>query len=207
MKKLLGLFLIALFSLTGIAVPDASAVGLGFYLQNGTGSGDSTTYDVFPFSPYDLDEDFDTDHFTIGFQLDTAPLDEGVFNYRLNVGLESIKGDVDTGNDFDLDGIAIENDFGFRVGGNDRIRIWLGPELRIGFYSGDNDWGGDLNVIAFGLGPVVGANFGMSDNMAITVKAGYIFSTFAGDVDTSFDNYDYDGEATTLFISAGMLFI
>ncbi|MDH3975038.1 MAG: porin family protein [Deltaproteobacteria bacterium] len=206
MKKLLALFLISVFSITGIAVTDAKAVGLGFFLEKGTGSGESTTYDVF-ISGNDIDDDYDTDHFALGFQLDTNPFDEGTFNYRLSVGVDSIEGDADSGNDVELDGLTIENDFGFRVGGNDKIRIWIGPEVRVGFYEGDNDAGGDLDLVSLGVGPVVGANFGVSDSVAITVKAGYIFSAFYGEVDYSFDSYDYTGEVTMLFISAGMLFI
>lgn len=206
MQKVLIAFIISLFSLSSIAVSNAEAVGLGFYLQKGAGSGESTTYDVVAWGN-DVEDDFDYDQFSIGFQMDTAPLDDKIFNYRLNIGLGDVAGDSDLGNDFELKELKIENDFGFRVAGNNKFRIWLGPELAIGFYEGDNDYGGDLNMMSLGLGPVVGANIGITDSMAVTVKVGYIFSAFVGLEEVPGDEYDIDGTATTLYISAGMLFM
>jgi len=79
----------------------------------------------------DVDDDIDAGLVGFWFVLDTAPKDQSFFNYRLNVVWEFITTEEDdSGNETDLAGITVANDFGFAIIRNERFRLWAGPELR-----------------------------------------------------------------------------
>lgn len=182
---------------------DASAFGLGGYLMVGGGTGEVTNETW----GGDVDDDIDAGLVGFGFVMDTSPKDQSFFNYRLNVGWEFVTTEEDdSGNETDLAGITVANDFGFAIVRNERFRLWAGPELRLGFYAGENDWDDDVYIFAYGLGPVIGANFGVGQKAVLSVTLGGIYSGFAGEVDDGTETWDTEGELFTYMLNASFLF-
>jgi len=200
MKKFL-MIMLGILMVSAFAVPNASAIGLGFYLEGGGGSGQLTINpDIGP----DYDVDVDVSHGGVGFALDTDVLNRRVFNYRLNVGFESMTFKPDNGGgDLDLGGIVIMNDFGFAMIRNQKLRFWGGPEVKIGFYGGEDDNNEDVKLVSFGLGPVIGLNLRLSSSVFLTFKGGVLYTGYSGEADT----YEIkEGNATVGFFNIGMLF-
>jgi hypothetical protein len=191
----------ALFVL--LSAHNSWAIGIGFYLEKGAGDGDYTV----EFDGGDFDDDYTSDHTGVGFALDTAPEPAKLFNYRLQVGYEAWTINADEGDDADLTGYTVSNDFGFSfLRNNPKVRFWGGGEFRIGFYSGDNDSDDTIDVTAYGIGPVLGANIMLRQNMYLALKGGYLLGRFSGNEDTDFGDVDISGDYNYTFIDAGLLF-
>lgn len=112
----------------------------------------------------------------------------------------------------ELGGLAINNTFAFGGNTSEKIRLWAGPQILLGFYSGETDeqlFGEELSFtgFGFGLGLAGGANFRLgSGNTILTTTVGVRGFGIAGEAEW----YDFDealeGNATEIFISIGMLF-
>jgi len=63
-----------------------------------------------------------------------------------------------------------------------------------------------LKFPAYGLCPVVGANFGIGRKTVLSVTLGGIYSGFAGEVDDGTDTWDTEGELFTYMLNASFLF-
>ena len=200
MKKINLSVVAGIFGLFIATSSQVFALGLGATVQSGAGSGEQTLDGWF-------DEDIDMGTFNIGFTLDTALTDESTFNYRLGVGLENVVTEPDFSYDADLSGIFISNDFGFAVFKNSQTRVWLGPQVKVGFYGGDNDVNDDIAIVVFGFGPVVGANFKVGSNLVLAAKAGLIFHSYAGEGETPGGYvYDIEGDATVFIVNFSLFF-
>lgn len=156
----------------------AEAAGVGIYGSVGAGTAD---WDENTFAGFDNDRDRrDTRHGGVGLVLDTAapfaPL-----GYRLNVGWERITHErrFDVAR-LELEGIVVDQDLTLSLIGPGPLRLWVGPELRLGFFDGSWDGAGDEDFLAIGIGPVFGADFNLSPAMAISWKVGYLYTGFAG---------------------------
>jgi hypothetical protein len=203
MKKISLSTLVGIFGLFLVTCSQVFALGLGGTVQLGGGSGEQTLDDGF----ISVDEDIDFGTFNIGFTLDTALTNENFFNYRLGVGLETVVVESEFGVDTDLSGIFVSNDFGFAVFKNSKTRVWIGPQVKVGLYTGDNDFNEDIAIITFGVGPVVGANFKTGSNLVLAVKAGLIFNSYAGEAENSgFWLYDIDGDATVFIVNFSLFY-
>ena len=144
------------------------AIGLGLYIDLGTGSGEAE-FDVSGTDEFDIDTDF----FGVGFQLEINPLTKNkVFSYRLQVGYESRDIEDDDNVTIELDGLVINNTFSFGRNISERIRLWGGPQVLVGFYEGETDkelLGDELSFsgAAFGLGAAGGVNYGLGRGKTI----------------------------------------
>ena len=129
------------------------AAGLGAFANISPGAADWEVDDA----GLELDFEGDTRRLSFGFVMDTAPAQDRLFNYRLNVGLEAFEADWDdTCCEMDLGGVAVDNTFGFGVLRTDSVRLWVGPRVRVGFYGGDLDpTGEEIYLLELGGG---GAN-------------------------------------------------
>lgn len=206
MKKLV-VVVVAVLLVSAFAVLDASAAGIGFYLEGGSGSGEMTVEDWWTGNDYDTD--IDMSHGGIGFMLDTAPSGSSVFNYRFNVGFESTTLSPDIGEDADVTGIVMMHDFGFAIVKTSKVRFWAGPEVKLGYYTGETETNeDDLKIALFGIGPVAGVNIGLSSSVSLAFKLGIIYEAFGGEGESSFSGnmYDISGHATVAIINAGLLF-
>ena len=190
------------------AAGNVFAVDFGMYVEFGGGSGEAE-YDIAGTDAFDIDTNF----FGIGFQFETGALSEnGVFSYRFQAGFETR--DIDDENDdtLALGGLVINNTFAF--GGNvcERVRLWGGPQILIGFYSGEteDEYLGDeisFTGAGFGLGLAGGANFGFgSGNTILTTTVGLRGFGFAGTVEWYDEEETMDGNATEIYFSIGLLF-
>ena len=132
----------------------------------------------------DHDYEMDTRHVGAGFVLGTAsPVSP--LNYRLSIGYEEIShlGDFES-TDFTMHGIVVDQDLLISLTrGRSLVRVFFGPELRLGFLSGSPDHasGGDEDFLVIGLGPVMGVNFRVAPALLLSWKVGYLFSSYEGD--------------------------
>lgn len=209
MRRTLWTASVGLLSLL-LAAPPARAVGLGLY---GGGGGGSMTWTIDPDDGSDFDEDADTSHGTFGFVLDTAVSTNSVFNYRLNVGADRFVSEFDDfgPDDWELSGIVIDNAFGFAIVRNRAVRLWVGPQLRIAWYEGhpegreDDE---DIQVAAFGLGPVLGLNLNLGPVVTLALDGGFRWVGYGGEWDDDATDWtaDLSGTEGMVFLNASVLF-
>jgi hypothetical protein len=171
----------AIFCLFFCYVPDALAIGFGYYGTLGKGR---VKYDNWGETSRE-----DANFIGAGFVLDTAVALDRAFNYRLNVGYEKLSNDFDR-----LESIVIDQDFGLAVYQSANTRIWIGPELRI-FFS-DDEYG-------IGIGPVLGINLHTGRSVSTALKLGFLISDFAGGGWVFSSDYEKESHA---FINLAILF-
>lgn len=209
-------FLVAMSLISTLWCSNASAVGLGFYVDASGGSGESE---------WESDSnhwDIDTSGGATGFVLDTAPTNESVFNYRLNAGFAGQDWEDEDGITLESGGIYVENIFGVAMTKNERFRWWLGPLVRLGFYSGETDtWhdGADrrkveVDYAEFGVGVVTGINININNRVTLAPSVGFRYCGFSGNGTTKetidgvhySDDEDIEGSTTSGFVNFAVLF-
>ncbi|RLA02932.1 MAG: hypothetical protein DRQ47_06065 [Gammaproteobacteria bacterium] len=203
-KVLLILCVLGMF----LFVSNSFAVDFGFYLDLGSGSGEAE-YDIAYSERFDMDSDF----FGLGFQLETNPITpKKIFSYRLQAGFESRGMEDDYGTTLELGGLVFNNTFAFGGNTSAKTRLWGGPQILVGFYSGktDDQFQGDeisYTGTAFALGLAGGANFGLGSGKTIlTTTIGVRSLAYSGDAEWYDWNETLEGNSTDIFISVGMLF-
>lgn len=209
----------------------AHASGIGFYLSRGIGNTDfNEEYDDDWW--YDLESSGDAKFFGCGFILDTAVAKDKVFNYRLQIGYEDVEYDLDSVYNEDLninisasvsnfelniDRLVLDNTFGFGIVRIPNFRLWVGPQLRIGYMSGDGTYdihgtkrNLDFDGLVLGIAPVIGANFNFINNLTIGVDLGYRYNFFVGSLDKTgsgyFDSGNFYGNDDTFFINFAFIY-
>jgi hypothetical protein len=187
---------------------NASATSFGAYLEFGSGSGEAEYDD-------DFSEEFDIDtgFFGIGFQFETSPVSEKkLFSYRFQAGFESREIEDDYDVTFELGGLIINNTFAFGGNPSEKIRLWGGPQILVGFYGGETDKKVDGDEISFagagfGLGAAGGANFALGNGRPIlTTTIGLRSFSFAGRAERQDEDEALSGNAGEFFLSFGILF-
>jgi len=138
----------------------AAAIGVGFYVSGGMGdmhdSGISGTEPV--------------QHVEGGFALDSSIGSDSNFRYRAHLGYGRSVIESDTGPDEKSRGVTLDNYIGFKLLRGDNTELWAGPDLLIGGYA--------LPVV--GLGGAVGFDFGLSDNLTLSLVGGFQDRVHAG---------------------------
>ncbi len=184
------------------------AISFGMYLDLGGGSGEAE-YDYSWSEEFDIDTSF----FGAGFQFETNPLSANkVFSYRFQAGFELRDIEDEENTTLELGGFVINNTFAFGRNTSEKIRLWVGPQVLVGFYSGESDkeyLGDELSFsgVSFGLGLAGGANFGLGSGKTIlTTTIGVRTLGFAGDSEWYNYEEDFEGNATEFFLSVGILF-
>ncbi len=196
-RLMLQVLVLSLMFIFGIS--SASALGLGTYYNLGWGDGeiefDNDDDDYYYY--HDDDKfDIDTDHRgrAIGFVLDTNVAKNALFNYRLNVALDTI----DFGHGFEADGYVMDHTFGFGVLRNKYVRLWIGPQINLAYYEEH-----DFDLFGIGIGPAMGVNIHAGDFISFTVTSGYKYNFLFG---SNAADDDYDGYEGQYYINFGMLF-
>jgi len=157
-------------------VSDLFAFGMGAAFMNGS---ETWADDLDPFHNGDRDVS------SFGLVLDTNIAKDSLFGYRVTIATED---NEDTnGNSLDLDGMAFTHDFAFGVYRNSVVKVWLGPQLKFGFY------GTTLNnsvldeegfAIGWGFGPVVGINIHLPKVVTFSASFAYhVVGFYVGDYD------------------------
>ena len=200
------------------AASPARAAGLGIYVEAEGGSG-TWTFDQIEdwYIPGSVeDHDAGSGAWTIGLVLDTNPLrPDRLFAYRLKVGFTGLGSDLDGSiGEFRLNGIVLDNAFGFGVHRTDQLRVWVGPTLRLGRYWGDfeNPSTGtatDAQLLEVAVGAAVGANFRVGDSLTLCVEGGGRWKGFFGHTDTpgvTSEAHDVTGEFFGAYAGVSLLF-
>lgn len=211
MQRFTGLFVAAIVILLLLS-QNASAVGLGGFIDVAKGSGEAER-------DSDFDSwDIDSKASAFGFVLDTAPTDEKVFNYRLNVGLAKKEFEDDDGIKLKSKGIYVENIFGIAFIKNENFRWWGGPLLRLGYYYADKStytvgsrtFKKEIDYAEAGVGAATGLNF-KAGNVILAPSIGFRVNGFGGKEKTteygfSSDKEDITGHYTNIFANFAVMF-
>jgi len=181
---------------------ETSAFGIGIYVPI-VGSGSGTVTDI------DTDDEFDYDmKYAGGFGivLDTKVAKDGLFNYRLNLGM--INGDEDRE---DYKYYVMDHSFGFGVLRTRFVRLWIGHQVRLAYmnYSDETSYGNyDVSGIGFGLGPVLGANFNFGPVFTAELDLGYRVSSYAGTAEYEYDSeYYYESDSADFTQTENVFFV
>ena len=117
------------------SVSNSFAVDFGFYLDFGSGSGEAE-FDV----AYSEEFDINSDYFNLGFQFETNPITpKNVFSYRFQAGFERRDMEDEENTTLELRGVVINNTFSFGGNVSEKIRLWGGPQVLVGYYGGETD--------------------------------------------------------------------
>lgn len=204
MKKLVLVLMAASLAILAWG-PAAHAIGTGVYFSGGGGSG--------TFEWDDEDESFDSDQKSlgVGFVMDTAVRNQSPFNYRLQIGYEALdlKDEFDT--TLEMGGVVFDNTFGFAMVQTPTFRLWGGPQIRLGYFSGETDkkrLGEAISVdlAAVGVGLALGANFGISQNFALGATLGVRTTGYAGEGEWRGEKDNLTGGTTVGFVDLCLLF-
>jgi hypothetical protein len=209
--KLLIPFFAALALLCFLGLPNAHAVGLGLYGSTGGGTAD--------WSP-DSNTGFrkSSEHISYGFAMDTAPAGDNLFNYNLNIGYDIFTNKntrhSNAWEKTELDGFLMSHNFGFGGLITPSTRVWFGPELRIEWLEGAPSNFSDykIRLFGFGVGPVLGLNFNLSERLTGVFKVGYQnmqyrgygrgrFSHTTDSASVSSNDYDYDIREKLVYVT------
>ena len=99
---------------------------------------------------------------------------------------------------------------------NEVVRLWVGPTVRFGLFGGEfdddadlfdaNDDDVDLWAVAFGVGPILGANINLNNRFVLSISGGVRADFYSGEAEDDFDNeIDFDADGPTLFVRVGFL--
>ena len=173
----LHLSVMLLFLLCAAIVMDADAAGLGVYGSAAGGRADWSPDDAENFKKT-------TGRLDFGLAMDTAPARGKLFNYNLTVGYGIFRNmnNAAWGN-ADLDGPIISNSFGFGTLVTPKVRVWLGPEIKVTWVDGHpRDYSNyKINLFGVGKGLVLGVNFNDADKLTTVVKFGFQVFDYVGE--------------------------
>jgi hypothetical protein len=202
MKRLLMLQVLAFSLVCILGISSASALGLGAYYNQGWGDGeveyddwDDDDYNHYDFDDIDIENDYKTR--MIGFMLDTNVARDSIFNYRLNIALD----EMEPKSGKDIDGYVMDHTFGFGVLRNQNVRLWIGPQINLSYYTDD-----DFDMFGLGFGPAIGVNIHAGDKISFTVTSGYKYNFLIGSEDRYDDDFDFTGYEGQYYINFGVLF-
>ena len=149
-------------------VPDARAAGYGAYFEYANVfDGKFTNVSVDDFNFHDsIDVDYTEDHFGVGFTFDTAVASDRLFNYRASVGYQHVDAKYEGFENEDGNGISIDNAFGFGIVRNSRMRLWVGPAVRLSMDFFNPDDFDDYFDFGIGAGPEIGFNLHVNDRLS-----------------------------------------
>lgn len=191
-----------------ISINYAAAVDFGMYAEFGGGSG-KAELDIAGADEFDIDANF----WGLGFQFETSPLTAGnLFSYRFQAGFESRDIENENNTTLELGGLVINNTFAFGGNVSEKVRLWGGPQVMVGFYGGETDedfLGDDISFAgaALGLGAAGGANFGLGSGATIlTTTIGLRSMGFAGKVEWFDEDETVTGNIAEIYLSVGLLF-
>ncbi|MFP3983583.1 MAG: hypothetical protein ACLFV2_07830 [Desulfurivibrionaceae bacterium] len=212
MKKSVWLLVTTAFFTSLLWSSTVSAGGLDGFIGVSGGSGEAE-------KDSDIDSwDIDSNSVAGCFVFDISPANQSLFNYRLNVGFAGQDFEDVYDDSLESTGIYIENIFGFAIIKKESLCWWLGPLVRIGYYTGEDNSllvGTDLegDYAEFGVGAVTGLNF-KAGTVTMFPSIGLRYSGYDGTGDVIYNGYSYeysykndiDDHATTFFANFAILF-
>ena len=181
------------------------AVGFGLFLNGGNAE-----------AKWDgdlLNDESNGKHLDFGFALDTNLATDRLFNYRLELGkayweVERFNNQSATA---DLDGVMMNQDFGFGGLVSESVRLWLGPELRLTYLNGElNEVAPtDIDLFGLGFGAAAGVDINFPGRMTVSVKGGYVVMDYYGNGPNWSGNWqksDYSIDENLLYLGVSVFF-
>lgn len=161
----------------------ASALGIGVYgnIRNNWSTINADYADITPpiTNPAFEDQaDATRTIYSFGFILDTAVSTDSIFNYRLQLGygFGSLKIDGTYYSEtIDINEFQFYNTFGFGIVRSQYVRIWLGPQIGLGYGDGEYTYLGESNYygdIFISLGAVLGFNIHLGGLISLSIDGG-----------------------------------
>jgi len=160
---------------------NAQAFGIGGYFEYGKVTGEVEFLGI-------DDTDFDADQYGVGVVFDTNLARNSLFNYRGTFGYRSSEHTFETSLgdlDLDADGFEMNHLFGFGLIRTKRVRVFVGPAIRIGVDVFDTDSGTDLVNVDFGIGPEIGLNLHLARHLTVSPWAAYQYHYLVQAVDVN----------------------
>jgi len=188
MKRLFMAKVFCLLSFIILTSSNAEALGLGLYGTYGSGS------ETWEYRDISGKFNYDSSSKGFGLVLDSNVAQNNIFNYQLNIGYTQKEGQSDLPA---LTGGSMSHDFGFGLVRTKDLRLWVGPEIKIAFYSGSKS-SMKYYKYNYGIGPVVGLNVHLGKVVTLALKGGYMFNFGIGIID-----YQDDKKENSGFISNG----
>lgn len=192
-----------LFLLLLLVMPVSAYSAVGLSLEFGGGSGNFDENEII------FDTDVDTGYANIGFVYDSNPYAEyGNFSYRLNIALEN-HDYKDRGVTLETGALVFDNTFAFTLVNSEQATFWIGPQIRVGFMSGETDEFFDPLEVSgsmLGLGAVIGTNIKTASHIGIGLSAGLRGSGLAGEMSVSGFSDDFTGRTAESFVNLALLF-
>lgn len=193
----------SLFLLLLLLMPVSAYAAVGLSLELGGGSGNFDENEII------FDTDVDTGYANIGFLYDSNPYAEyGNFSYRLNIALEN-HDYKDRGVTLETGALVFDNTFAFTLAQSNQATFWIGPQIRVGFMSGETDEFFDpleVNGSMFGLGAVIGTNIKTASNIGVGLSAGIRGTGLAGEMSAGGFSDDFTGRTAESFVNLALLF-
>ncbi|MCP5040239.1 MAG: hypothetical protein GY944_04365 [bacterium] len=183
----------------------AQAAGFGGYVYYGNGDGE---VEPFGFREYD----YDSDKFGVGFAFDTNVSRDLLFNYRLTAGYEFVDRELEVGRSWNSNGVSINNTFGFGLFRSERLRVYLGPAVRLNVARIDDKVrSADFDVVEFGIGagPEAGVNLHLGERLSASLSLSYQYMYIAEAVDDKDDvirKSDETSEGNEHLLTVGLTF-
>lgn len=165
----------------------------------------------------DYDHTADRNYSNAGFVVDTAVAKNRLFNYRFTLSKETHRVRHD-GLGLKMRGLSYIHDFAYSVYRNEKLRVWLGPRIKISVFddlqqtqspSSNSTFG---EVEGFGFGPVVGVNLHLDQWASLALSAGFLDLEYDG----QYSAYDPGGtivgqnkvesDSISTFISFSVIF-
>jgi len=195
-----------LFLLFLLLLPISAYSAMGVSMELGGGSGQFDENDLI------YETDVDTGYGNIGFVFDSNPYAEGSnFSYRLNAALERHDYEDDFGVTMETGALVFDNTFAFTLIKSANANFWVGPQIRVGFLSGETDeeiFGDPLEISGamFGLGVVFGTNIKTSDHVGVGLSAGLRSTGLAGEMESGAFDDDFEAHTNEAFMNFALLF-
>lgn len=206
MKRLLRTALLpaALLGLT-LLPSTVLASGFGAYADVGAGN---FSFTVSPDGGEDETVDGSASSLGLGIVYDSNCAGSGLLNYRLNAGYQAVTVNPDDWSEDESFGfIGIDNTLGFGLVTNETMRLWIGPQVRVGYAWGTGDaLTDDATAVVYGIGAAVGLNYHLGQDYDISFMAGARNDWYTGDFsapDTTDGNFD--GTATYGYFNVSFL--
>lgn len=183
----------------------AHASGLGAYATIATGNFDFQA-DINGGGTDDVDGSQTA--LGLGLVFDSNCAKSSLINYRLNAGYESVNlNPKDSSEDESFGYVGLDNTLGFGIYTNEQMRLWLGPQIRVGYAWGSGDGMTDeSSAIVYGLGAALGLNYHLGMDYDVSFVAGMRNDWYNGDF-TAGDGTkgDFDGSATYGYFNVSLL--
>lgn len=195
-----------LFLLLLLLIPISAYSAIGVSMELGGGSGQ------FERNALIDDTDVDSGYGNIGFVFDSNPYAEASnFSYRLNVALEGHNYEDDFGVTMETGALVFDNTFAFTLTKSANANFWIGPQLRVGFLSGETDdelFGDPLEISGamLGLGVVFGTNIKTSDHVGVGLSAGLRGTGLGGEMTRGNFSDDFEAHTSEAFMNFAVLF-